>query len=149
MKEENPSTPSSGHPVAEDARSILAGFSANHFDSRDPRIKRAEFNQSRSKLLEELEAKFGLVCQLRLIPRCGQSGVFNVDHLVPLSTNELNKRLRGFRALRGRKVLSESLGSNHSDNLVIACAECNAFKKHRLVKRSGDRWVLCEFDQSA
>lgn len=128
--------------VAPDALAFLSEFPQTHFDGRDPKVKRAEFNAQRHKIFSALVAKLGYVCQLRLASGCGRSGIFNVDHLVPLSTNELNKQLRGVRAAPGRKVAAESLGSNYASNLVLACEECNNFKKHRLVRWEDVRWVV-------
>ncbi|MBK7431316.1 MAG: HNH endonuclease [Bacteroidetes bacterium] len=40
------------------------------------------------------------------------------------------------KPLKGKKVATQSFGSNHIDNLVIACANCNNHKKHRILRRA-------------
>jgi len=57
-----------------------------------------------------------------------------VDHYIPLSTNELNKKLRNLKAEPGKKVKSQSFGSNDLDNFTLACSRCNGFKKHKIIK---------------
>jgi 5-methylcytosine-specific restriction endonuclease McrA len=59
--------------------------------------------------------------------------IWQLDHLIPLSSNELNKRLRALPRVGKAKVARQSFGSNHADNLILACKRCNAFKKHRLL----------------
>lgn len=69
-----------------------------------------------------------------------QSGI-TIDHIIPLSTNVLNKDLRRMKSEeKGKKVQSESYGSNHYDNLIIACKNCNNHKKHRLLTKDN----MCE-----
>src|SRR5262245_3796106 len=106
---------------------------ANYFDFRPAAIKRREFNRVRKPLLRQMLDKNGEVCQLRLHPNCSQERIWELDHIVPLSTNELNKKLRRLPRLGRAKVASQSFGSNHPDNLRLACRKCNAFKKHRLL----------------
>jgi len=60
---------------------------------------------------------------------------FAIDHIIPLSTNKLNKELRKVKPLPGRKVLTQSFGSNHINNLILACSKCNGYKKHRLLTK--------------
>jgi len=103
------------------------------FDFRNPSIKRKEFNQIRNKVFKELSEKYGEKCQLNLCKDCCKEKSFEVDHFIPLSTNELNKKLRGMKAEKGKKVPSQSFGSNDISNLRIACKKCNAFKKHRII----------------
>lgn len=103
------------------------------FDFRNPKIKRDEFNKNRNTYLSILVKKYGLVCQLRLHEDCEVVKEFNVDHFIPLSTNELNKKLRGLKPQKGKKVPSQSFGSNDLENLRIACKRCNAYKKHRII----------------
>jgi 5-methylcytosine-specific restriction endonuclease McrA len=107
---------------------------ADYFDFRDPKIKRGEFNRIRNKVFQELVRKHGKKCQLRIHPDCGKNGKFDVDHFIPLSTNELNKRLRHIKRTAHRKVPAQSFGSNNIKNLLIACSRCNAYKKHRILK---------------
>jgi len=101
------------------------------FDFRLPDLKRKEFNGKRNTLYRSYFAE-GRVCQLKLIDTCSQSGSFAIDHMIPLSSNELNKNIRKLEAMKGKKVQTQSFGSNHRDNLLLACRECNDFKKHRM-----------------
>ncbi len=103
------------------------------FDFRDPKVKRKEFNQMRNKYFDLLIKKHGKNCQLKLCPNCSLVEKFDVDHFIPLSTNELNKKLRGLKPKNGKKVPSQSFGSNNIENLRIACKRCNAYKKHRII----------------
>src|SRR3954470_1006030 len=104
------------------------------FDFRPPRTKRAEFNRQMRKLREELIQRHGQVCQLQLVEDCGLTHGLAIDHLIPLSSNKLNKELRKLAAKRGRKVASQSFGSNDLSNLVLACGRCNGYKKHRFLE---------------
>ena len=106
---------------------------SNRFDFRHPAIKREEFNKIRKQVLKNLLQKYGKACQLRLHQDCSKVAVWEPDHIIPLSTNELNKKLRHMLRTGTEKVLRQSFGSNHPDNLTLACKRCNAFKKHRLL----------------
>lgn len=106
---------------------------ANYFDFRHPAIKREEFNKIRKQVLRNLFKKYGEECQLRIHPDCSKVTVWEPDHIIPLSTNELNKQLRRMARIGSAKVARQSFGSNHTDNLTLACKRCNAFKKHRLL----------------
>lgn len=103
------------------------------FDFSDPSIKRSEFNKKRKDLFKALLKKYGRKCQLKLHKDCSLLKKFDVDHYIPLSTNELNKKLRALKPKEGKKVPSQSFGSNDITNLKIACKKCNAFKKHRII----------------
>jgi len=103
------------------------------FDFRDPKLKRKEFGLIRNKVYKKLVADHGEKCQLKLCADCSQEKVFAVDHFIPLSSNELNKKIRKLKASKGKKVLSQSFGSNDISNLRIACKRCNDFKKHRII----------------
>lgn len=103
------------------------------FDFRDPKIKRKEFNLIRNKIYKVLVSKYGDKCQLKLCDDCGRENIFAVDHYIPLSSNELNKKIRKMKAEKGKKVLSQSFGSNDISNLRIACKRCNDFKKHKII----------------
>lgn len=105
-----------------------------HFDFRDPKIKRREFNSARGDVFRRLISKYGKKCKLRIHPDCSKVDKFDVDHHIPLSTNELNKKLRNMKRVGIRKVPSQSFGSNSIQNLTIACSRCNAYKKHRIIK---------------
>ncbi|MFA5109473.1 MAG: HNH endonuclease signature motif containing protein [Patescibacteria group bacterium] len=103
------------------------------FDFRNPQIKRKEFNSIRNKIYKELVLKYGEKCQLNLCPDCSKIKSFAVDHFIPLSTNKLNKLLRKLKPEAGKKVASQSFGSNDISNLRIACKRCNSFKKHKII----------------
>jgi len=103
------------------------------FDFRDSLIKRREFNLLRPKIYKELILKYGKKCQLNIHPDCSKEKIFDVDHYIPLATNKLNKILRRLKPENGKKVPSQSFGSNDISNLRIACKRCNAFKKHRII----------------
>lgn len=104
------------------------------FDFRPVAEKRNEFNKHRNKLKELLISKHGAECMLKL-SMCDMNSGIAIDHLIPLSTNQLNKSLRKLLPRRGKKVATQSFGSNHIDNLVIACAKCNNHKKHRILEQ--------------
>lgn len=103
------------------------------FDFRHPAIKRFEFNKTRKKVLAELIEKHKGECQLRIHPECTNEGVFEPDHIIPLSSNTLNKELRHMKRASSAKVEPQSFGSNHHRNLTLACRKCNGFKKHRIL----------------
>jgi hypothetical protein len=105
---------------------------SEQFDFRDPAIKRLEFNKIRKRVLAELIEKHGEVCHWHLHLDCSKAKIWELDHTIPLSTNELNKRLRRMVSVSNRKVPSQSFGSNHPKNLVLSCKRCSAFKKHRI-----------------
>ena len=113
------------------------------FDFRNPDIKRKEFNKIRNQKLEILKVKHGLKCMLNFGCCDFESGIA-VDHLIPLSTNKLNKELRNMKAIKGKKVKTQSYGSNHLDNLIIACSNCNNHKKHRILDRENIISILRE-----
>lgn len=117
----------------DDLFSEFGGIDRNsdHFDFRNADEKREEFNQKRKALFDQFVLARGKNCELRTHVGC--AGIAEqVDHLIPLSTNVLNKVIRKAVPQGGKKVLSQSFGSNRSSNLVLACGRCNAFKKHRL-----------------
>ncbi|HMP67245.1 MAG TPA: hypothetical protein PKA60_00650 [Candidatus Paceibacterota bacterium] len=105
------------------------------FDFRTPQVKRNEFNTLRKKLLQQLILRDGEKCNLCIHPDCSKEPVFECDHIIPLASNELNKTLRQMKRTLFKKVPAQSFGSNHIDNLMIACKRCNAFKKHRIIIR--------------
>ncbi|MDD4628765.1 MAG: hypothetical protein PHE68_05230 [Candidatus Peribacteraceae bacterium] len=111
---------------------------AQYFDHRDPAVKRREFNAKRRAIVNELRARYGDDCMLQYEGMC-QGRATAVDHLIPLSSNILNKRLRNMQSPPGKKVPTQSFGSNHPDNLILACERCNAFKKHRFLNR--EEWL--------
>jgi 5-methylcytosine-specific restriction endonuclease McrA len=103
------------------------------FDFRHPAIKRWEFDKTSKKVLSELIEKYNGECQLRLHPECSVFDGLEPDHIIPLSSNVLNKELRKLTGTAGAKVLSQSFGSNHPRNLTLACRKCNGLKKHRIL----------------
>ena len=113
--------------------SLNLNLSDNHFDSRDPLIKRKEFNSQRNKLLKQILKEREAECQLKLLEQC--EGNIVLDHMIPLSSNYLSKHLHKEKAEKGKKVAAQSFGSNHLDNLLLACEKCNNYKKHRFIKK--------------
>ena len=103
------------------------------FDFRPVAIKRAEFNRLHTQLYQQLIERDGKQCAWHLVDDCEQDQHLAIDHLVPLSSNKMNKELRLMKPTRGKTVLTQSLGSNNPANLVLACAKCNNHKKHRLL----------------
>src|ERR687895_52403 len=70
-------------------------------------------------------------CQLQFVEGCEINNPVAIDHVIPISSNVLNKHLRKSKPLvAGKKVPTESFGSNDMSNLVLACAKCNSNKKH-------------------
>lgn len=105
-----------------------------YFDFRSPLIKRQEFNKIRNKIYVQLVEVYGESCMLSIEGICDESSGFAVDHIIPLSTNELNKKIRHMKSIsQGKKVPTESYGSNHINNLAIACNKCNGYKKNKIL----------------
>ena len=118
---------------------------ASLFDLREPpSIKRRELTPRKYKQAwKELEEKYGRLCQLQYAEDCNISNPICIDHVIPLISNELNKKLRKSKPLiAGKKVPSESFGSNGISNLVLACGNCNSNKKHRFPSRDTIRRIL-------
>jgi hypothetical protein len=103
------------------------------FDFRHQVIKRSEFSETREKLFAELIDKYGKKCQLHIHPDCSKEEIYEPDHILPLATNELNKKLRRMTGKLSKKVSAQNFGSNNIRNLTLACKRCNAFKKHRII----------------
>lgn len=100
-----------------------------HFDFRAKPEKRREFDRAKRRLIGAYEGEYGRVCQLQIATEgCSFERGLVLDHLIPLESNELNKRIRGMAHEVGRKVPQQSLGSNDPRNLVLACARCNSRK---------------------
>jgi 5-methylcytosine-specific restriction endonuclease McrA len=115
------------------------------FDLREPpSIKRRELTARKYKQAwQELEERYGRVCQLRFVDSCEINNPVCIDHVIPLISNELNKKLRKSKPLAaGKKIQSESFGSNDISNLVLACGRCNSNKKHRFLPREAMRRIL-------
>lgn len=106
---------------------------AECFDFRSPHMKRSEFNGLRRKIFPEIFKRDKGSCQLRLSCCTKDRGPFVIDHLIPLSSNKLNRKLRGQKQINGKKPKTQSFGSNNIKNLVLACESCNSFKKHRFL----------------
>ncbi len=111
-----------------------------YFDFRDPAIKRREFDKIGKKTLSDLIEKYGTLCQLQLHPDCSKVKVWETDHFIPLSSAELQRKLRHKKNNPdGSKPASLSYGSNHTKNLLLSCQRCNAFKKHKIIPFGGLR----------
>ncbi len=107
----------------------------DYFDFRSPNLKREEFNLMRKSLFNRLVSRDGVRCRLNIHPDCTKTeGDFAVDHVIPLSSNELNKSLRKIKRSGSKKVPTQSWGSNYIGNLVLACPCCNNFKKHKFLE---------------
>ena len=101
------------------------------FDFADPSEKRKAFGSIRNRVYEELVAEYGDVCMLKYHAECNDKAE-QVDHLIPLSSNNLNKSIRKIKGVNGKKTPTQSFGSNGKRNFVISCARCNAAKKNNL-----------------
>ena len=112
------------------------------FDFRSPKVKRIEFNKVRNEVFRKIKALYGKVCILEYPKICNPKSGFVLDHLIPLSSNKLNKELRKIKAVKGKKVQSQSFGSNHLNNLIMACKKCNSHKKHRFLKKEKIQHIL-------
>ncbi len=108
---------------------------ATLFDFRPLAMKRQDFQAQRATLLQQLRAIYGGRCQLQFPERCNIDSGITIDHIIPLASNKLHKEVRGMFGTPGKKVPSQSFGSNHINNLIIACRACNNAKKHRLLER--------------
>lgn len=104
------------------------------FDFREYSVKRNEFRRVRKERFQVLQNQYGLVCMLQM-ECCEPRSGYVLDHVIPIYTNELNKRIRRLKPEPGKKVKSQSFGSNHVDNLVLACNSCNNHKKHLLLDK--------------
>lgn len=119
--------------LAEGDVNLLETAYSGLFDFRHPAIKRFEFNKTRKKVLAALIEQYNGECQLRIHPECTNNGIFEPDHIIPLSSNTLNKELRGMKRFSSAKVEPQSFGSNNARNLTLACRKCNGLKKHRIL----------------
>lgn len=106
---------------------------ADLFDFEHWAMKRWKFEKIKRKVLKELLEKYGEECQLKIHPDCSVEKIWEPDHIIPLSSNVLNKKLRGLDTEPGKKVLSQSFGSNNPRNLTLSCKRCNRFKKHNFL----------------
>lgn len=120
---------------------------ADLFDlDRSPNAKRFEFARLSGRRLQELRELLGDVCQLTYAPGCDPRSGLVVDHLIPLSSNKLNKESRHIPTSRQdgklREAPTQSFGSNQPRNLVLACTSCNSLKQNRFLERQKLRSVL-------
>ena len=124
------------------------------FDFRAPDTKRKEFEKMKRALKEQLLLQYGEDCLLRYAPDCdARRGVvidhrrLVIDHVIPLNCNRLNKELRQQTTFLDagevrRKVPHQSYGSNHRDNLVLACFNCNSAKSENILNRFDLKRIL-------
>lgn len=73
----------------------------------------------------------GNICELKVHADCTNKAE-QVDHIISLSSNELNKKLRKIKGENGKKTPTQSFGSNNYVNFALACKRCNAFKKNAI-----------------
>ena len=114
------------------------------FDFREPSLKRAVFDKLKRLVMEEMAQEGRIRCELHLVADCDSQSLV-LDHIIPLSSNELNRPLRKLMAPQGKKVPAQSFGANDRENFLVACAKCNNFKKHRFIKKEGSEWVVYSF----
>lgn len=105
----------------------------DYFDFRSPVQKRKEYDMMRDELFRELVNRDGYKCGLRIHPDCTIDKDLQIDHIIPLSSNELNKQIRQLPPEKGKKVKTQSWGSNYIGNLMFACPKCNNRKKHKFM----------------
>ena len=111
-------------------------FFTSLFDFSDPIDKRKAFNKIKKTIYEDLMLKQQAKCYLAFDGICDTSKGYQIDHIIPLSTNILNKYLRNITSVSSiKKVHTESYGSNHSKNLILTCKSCNQHKKHRILEK--------------
>lgn len=116
------------------------------FDFNDPATKRNAFDKLKGIMMTEVLKSKEKRCELKLVSDCNDEKLV-LDHMIPLSSNELNKHLRKMSAPSGKKVPSQSFGSNHPSNLILACEACNNFKKHRFIRKIRDGYEIVKFNQ--
>lgn len=112
------------------------------FDFRDPNIKRKEFNSSRKEILTKLLNERGKKCELSYEGICDINSGIQIDHMIPLSSNILNKKIRKLKPEKGKKIKTQSFGSNDERNLLITCSKCNGHKKHRFLDKERIKIIL-------
>jgi len=105
------------------------------FDFRDEKIKRKEFNKQYKRIMKYLIEYYGKKCLLKTTPQCNINDGIHIDHLIPLSTNLINKKIRNIEKEFGKKVKTQSFGSNDIRNLIITCKHCNNNKKNRFLTK--------------
>ena len=105
------------------------------FDFRSADVKRKEFNRLRNNLFIKLAENSKSRCCIQFPVICDSNSNLVIDHIIPLASNHLNKTLRMIIPTSSKKVPSQSFGSNHLDNLILACEKCNNHKKHRILTK--------------
>lgn len=130
--------------LSEGNKEALRAEFMHKFDFREPSLKRAVFDKLKRLVMEEMAQEGRTKCELHLVADCDSQNLV-LDHIIPLSSNELNKHLRRMTAPQGKKVPAQSIGANHRENFLVACAKCNNFKKHRFIKKEGSEWVIYSF----
>lgn len=114
---------------------------ADRFDFSEPTEKRRIFDGLKKQAMDEVAKQERTRCELQLVQDCDSKKLV-LDHIIPLSSNELNKHLRKMIAPQGKKVPTQSFGSNHQSNFLVACEKCNNFKKHRFIKKDDNKWLI-------
>ena len=112
------------------------------FDFREPSVKRREFGGLRNRFLKKFIEEKGKICELNIPEKCDINSGFQIDHLIPLSSNKLNKEIRKLKPEKGKKIITQSFGSNHEKNLLLVCKNCNANKKHRFLNKEKIQFLL-------
>lgn len=112
------------------------------FDFRDPDIKRKEFNSNRMQILKKLINERGKKCELSYEGICDLNSDIQIDHMIPLSSNILNKKIRKLKPEKGKKIKTQSFGSNDERNLLITCSKCNGHKKHRFLDKEKMKIII-------
>ena len=116
--------------------------------SRTPEEKRQEFNAKRKDLLKELMKREGFEseeeckCMLNYPGICDMTSGITIDHIIPLSSNKLNKEINNAKGTNGKKAETESFGSNNIENLIICCKKCNREKFNAILERDMMKKVL-------
>ena len=105
------------------------------FDFRDEKIKRKEFTKQYKKIMKYLIEYYGKNCLLKTTPQCNIDDGIHIDHLIPISTNLLNKKIRNIERDFGKKAKTQSFGSNDIRNLIITCKHCNENKKNKFLTK--------------
>lgn len=116
------------------------------FDFTDAATKRSAFDKLKVMIMSEILESREKKCELKLVTGCNDEKLV-LDHMIPLSTNELNKHIRKMVVAGGKKVPSQSFGSNHPSNLLLACEACNNFKKHRFIKKTSDKYEIVSWKE--
>lgn len=115
------------------------------FDSRSKREKKNEYKRLKEELKVKLVQQYGLNCQLAFPEKCTSitdESQIEIDHIIPLDSNTLNKKLHKIPRPFPKKVPQQSFGSNSLLNLVVACPACNGHKMNNLLSKEDYRRLL-------